>query len=287
MRNFISIALIIIAIQLLLAIFILLRLIPTSDKSSVMETDTPIVNSTYSLPPLQSTPSTEEPYPSQVLNLANWKITLPIGKPKKLSSPLEIRQPDLAAYKIEPWFTVTPDGRAVRFRAPVNAPTTGGTKYARSELREMTHNGQDKASWSATDGTHTMFLDQAITAVPKIKQHIVAGQIHDDNDDIIVIRLEMPNLYVNVHGKNVYTLDSRYKLGKRFTVKFVVNNGQTKVFYNRSINPAYTLTLDYDDAYFKAGAYIQSNCDTEGSAELCHADNYAEVTVYNAIITHL
>lgn len=132
-----------------------------------------------------------------------------------------------------------------------------------------------------------MFLDQAITAVPNIKPQLVAGQIHDDNDDIIVIRLQMPNLYVNVHGKNVYTLDSRYQLGKRFTVKFVVNNGQTKVYYNRSPNPSFTLALDYDDAYFKAGAYTQSNCDTEGSAKICNSDNYGEVTVYNAIITHL
>src|SRR3989344_3324426 len=262
MKHLLSLALIMLVIGLL---------IPKSSK--------PPVNSPSPLPTLQSTPSTERPYPSQVLNLTNWKITLPIGKPKKLSSPLEIRQPDLATYKIDPWFTLTPDDQAVRFRAPVNAPTTGGTKYARSELREMTNNGQDKASWSSTAGTHTLFLDQAITAVPQIKPDIVAGQIHDDNDDIIVIRLELPSLYVNVDGKNVYTLDNRYTLGKRFTVKFVVNNGQTQVYYNRGPNPSYTLSLDYDDAYFKAGAYTQSNCDTEGSAQLCHADNYGEVTV--------
>lgn len=274
MRHLLSIALITVVIGALLIIFIL-------------EKNTSTANSTSPLPTLQPTLSIERPYPSQVLNLTNWKITLPIGKPQKSSSPLEIRQPDLATYKIEPWFTVTPNGQAVHFRAPVNAPTTGGTKYARSELREMTHNGKDKASWSSTEGTHTLFLDQAITAVPKTKPHLVAGQIHDDNDDIIVIRLQMPNLYINVNGKNVHTLDSRYKLGKRFTVKFVVNNGQTKIYYNKGTNPSYTLSLDYDDAYFKAGAYIQSNCDTEGSAELCNPDNYGEVIVYNVITTHL
>lgn len=274
MRHLIGITLIVVVIGVLLTTFILKK-------------NTSTANSASPLPTLQSTSSAEGPYPSQVLNLTNWKITLPIGKPQKPSSPLEIRQPDLATYKIEPWFTVTPDKNAVRFRAPVNAPTTGGTKYARSELREMTNNGKAKASWSATEGTHTMFLDQAITAVPKTKPHLVAGQIHDDNDDIIVVRLQMPNLYINVNGKNVSTLDSRYKLGQRFTVKFVVNNGQTQVYYNRNIKPSYTLSLDYDDAYFKAGAYIQSNCDTEGSAELCNPDNYGEVIVYNVITTHL
>lgn len=286
MKNLLSIGLIIIAIGLLLTIYIVLRMIPTSDKSSVVETDTPTVNSTYPLPTLQSTRSTEEPYPSQVFDLSNWKITLPIGKSKKSSSPLEIRQPDLSSYKIEPWFTVTQDGKGVRFRSPVNAPTTGGSKYARSELREMTNNGKNKASWSATVGSHTMFLDQAITAVPEGKKHVVAGQIHDDNDDIVVIRLEMPNLYINVNGKHVYTLDANYALGKRFTLKFAVGGGQTKIYYNGGIRPAYTLSLDYEDAYFKAGAYTQSNCDTEGSTQLCSADNYGEVIVYKAIVNH-
>ena len=221
-------------------------------------------------------------YPSQVFNLTNWKLTLPIGL---LESPAEIKQPELGTYKIDPWFIVAPDG-GVRFRAPVNGVTTSGSNYPRSELREMTNNGQEKASWSSNSGTHTLFLDQAITAVPKKKKHVVAGQIHDKKDDVIVIRLQYPDLYVNVDGKNVYKLDSSYALGKRFTVQFQVIGNQTKVYYNNSADAVHTLNKDYSGAYFKTGAYTQSNCSKEGFFSPCNDNNYGEVVVYQVIVTH-
>lgn len=217
-----------------------------------------------------------------VLNLTNWKLTLPIGLSE---NPIEIKQPELGTYEIDPWFIVAPDS-GVRFRAPVNGVTTSGSNYPRSELREMTNDGEEKASWSSSSGTHTMFLDQSVTAVPMKKKHVVAGQIHDAKDDIIVIRLEYPDLYVHVDGKNVYKLDSSYVFGKRFTIQFVVNGDQTKVYYNNSTDAVYTLNKDYSDAYFKAGAYIQSNCSKEGSSSSCSENNYGEVVVYQAIITH-
>lgn len=226
------------------------------------------------------------PWPSKVLDLTKWKLTLPVGTEKKANHPLEIWQPQLAKYKLDPWFNLNAQEDGVVFRAPVNAPTTGGTKYARSELREMKDGGKNSASWSSEEGVHSMFLDEAITAIPTAKQHVVAGQIHGSDDDIIVVRLEFPNLYVNVDGENVFTLNSNYKLGERFTVKFVVENGQTKIYYNGSNDPVYTLNLDYTDAYFKAGAYTQSNCNREEATELCKNDNYGEVVIYKAEVKH-
>ncbi len=240
---------------------------------------TPIKSGPTSIPTLTPTPSPAQvlAVSSPVLNfsLLNWKLTLPVGSSK---SPTEIRQPALDTYQIDPWFIVTAEN-AIRFRAPVNGVTTGGSKYPRSELREMTDGGTANAGWSSTKGTHTLFLDEAITHLPKTKPHIVAGQIHDSSDDIMVIRLESSNLYVNVNGKNVYKLDSNYTLGKRFTIKFTINGGKSAVYYNDSASPVYTLNKNYSGAYFKAGAYTQSNCSKEGS-NLCKADNYGEVMIY-------
>ncbi len=219
-------------------------------------------------------------FPSQILDLTNWKLTIPDGSSE---DPTEIKQPVLEKYKLDPWFVVQ-DG-AVRFRAPVNAVTTSGSNYPRSELREMKDSGKTNASWSSTSGTHTMTIDEAILAVPKTKKHVVAGQIHDADDDIVVIRLEFPKLYVNVDGKNVFTLDSNYTLGKKFNVKFVVNNGQNQIFYNGSTDPVYTFTKDYSGAYFKAGAYTQSNCSKEASSD-CNSNNYGEVIINQLKVTH-
>lgn len=240
-----------------------------------------LLNSVVPTPTSTPTP-TQNMYPAQIFDLTNWKITVPSGTNER---PTEIKQPTLATYKLDPWFVVNNEGNGIRFRAPVNAVTTSGSSYPRSELREMTNNGTTNASWSSTKGTHTMYLDQAITAVPRTKKHVVAGQIHDANDDILVIRLELPNLYVNVDGKNLYKLDSNYTLGKRFTVKLAVNNGKTQVYYNDSRDPVYTLKKKYSKSYFKTGAYTQSNCGKEGLL-FCNDSNYGEVVVYNAVVTH-
>lgn len=225
-------------------------------------------------------------HPSQIINLTNWKITLPYGTKDSPDSPLEIKQPQLAVFSISPWFRLNIDGTGIVFRAPVNGITTSGSNYPRSELREMTSNGQERASWSPTKGTHTMIVDEAIIAVPTTKKHIVVAQIHDGSDDVIVIRLDYPKLYINVDGKSAYTLNSNYVLGERFTIKYVVTGGITSVYYNKSSKPVYVLTKKYSEAYFKAGAYTQSNCDTEGKDSLCNENNFGEMVIYNLVVQH-
>jgi len=218
--------------------------------------------------------------PAQVLDLANWKQTLPTGESE---SPMEIKQTSLSTYTSDPYFCVNSAGNGVTFRAPVNGVTTSNSGYPRSELREMKNGGKDMASWSTTSGTHTMFIDQAITSVPKTKKHVVAGQIHDSKDDVIVIRLEYPKLFIDINGETGPTLDPNYTLGKRFTVKFVAANGQIKIYYNGSQTPSYTLSKSTSGCYFKAGAYTQSNCSKESD---CSSGNYGEVIVHDLKVTH-
>lgn len=218
--------------------------------------------------------------PSQILNLTNWKLTLPIGQSEK---PVEIENPKLETYSIDPWFVALEGQGAVRFRASVNGVTTSGSDYPRSELREM-NGDKTKASWSSDEGEHEMFLDQAITAVPKIKKDVVVGQIHDGDKDIIVIRLNYPNLHIRVDGKDVFTLDSDYVLGKKFKIKFAVKDNFTKVYYNGGNEPVFILNKKYDNSYFKAGIYTQSNCSKEKS--YCNNDNFGEVEIYNVNLNH-
>jgi hypothetical protein len=213
-------------------------------------------------------------YPAQVLDLANWKVTLPTGKS---GSPIEFIQPALATCNVDPYFHANATADAVVFRAPVNGVTTSNSGYPRSELREMKNNGADNASWSTTSGTHTMFIDGAITAVPKTKKHIVFGQIHNADDDVIVVRLEYPKLFVDINGKTGPTLDANYTLGKRFTVKFVAESGKISVYYNGSQTASYSMEKSTSGCYFKAGAYTQSNCSKESD---CSSNNFGEVVIY-------
>ncbi|HCR36359.1 MAG: SCE65.33c, polyguluronate lyase [Candidatus Peregrinibacteria bacterium GW2011_GWF2_33_10] len=221
-------------------------------------------------------------YPAQIFDFINWKETLPVGS---LGNPTEIKQPALATYSYDPYFVVNSGCDGVQFRAPVNGVTTSGSSYSRSELREMTNNGTTNASWATDSGVHTMFIDEAITAVPITKRHIVVGQVHNSSDDVIVIRLEYPKLFVDINGTTGPTLDANYTLGKRFTVKFVASNGQINIYYNGSENPVYTLNKIGSGNYFKAGAYTQSNCSKELSGN-CVSANYGEVIIYNVWIAH-
>ncbi|EKE19988.1 MAG: polyguluronate lyase precursor [uncultured bacterium] len=213
-------------------------------------------------------------YPSEILNLSNWKQTLPTGSNKK---PTEIKEIALASFQARPYFLANSSCDGVVFRAPVNGVTTSGSGYPRSELREMTNGGKSLASWSTTSAIHSMYLEQAITAVPKKKKHVVAGQIHDADDDVVVIRLEYPKLFVDINGKAGPTLDPNYTLGKKFSVKFVADKGTINIFYNESASPVFSMKKSGTGNYFKAGAYTQSNCSKETD---CSDNNFGEVVIY-------
>lgn len=218
-------------------------------------------------------------YPAQVLNLTNWELTLPTGPSE---NPDDIYQPALKTFKVDPWFLPTPSCDGVRFRAAVNGVTTSGSSYPRSELREMKNNGQDKAAWSSTSGTHTMVLSQAITRLPSTKPHVVAGQIHDSADDTQVFRLEGGSLWLTNGDEAHYKLiTSSYTLGTRFEAKFVVSGGTIRAYYNGVLQS--TLTKSFSGAYFKAGAYTQARC---ANSSPCSSGNYGEVVVYGVQVSH-
>jgi hypothetical protein len=216
-------------------------------------------------------------YPAQVLNLSNWYEGLPTGPAE---DPTVVKQPQLATFTDSPWFTPTSDCSGVRFRAAVNGVTTSGSSYPRSELREM--NGSSLASWSSTAGTSTMVIDEAITHLPNDKNQIVAGQIHGSSDDISVFRLEGSSLYVTKGDTAEYKLiTSSYQLGTFFEAKFVVSGGKINAYYNGTL--VTTISQSFSGAYFKAGAYVQANCDKSSP---CSTSNYGEVVIKSLTVSH-
>ena len=101
--------------------------------------------------------------PGNLLDLSSWKLQLPVGDPGAVT---EVKQPELRTYVFPPFFQVDGAGRAVIFRAHAGGVTTANSNYPRTELREMTPGGADKAAWSTTAGTHTMTITEAINYLP-------------------------------------------------------------------------------------------------------------------------
>jgi hypothetical protein len=230
--------------------------------------------------PAQAAPApTRCEHPADVLNLRNWKITLPTGEPEQ---PAEILQPELDTFSAEPWFQVTDDCEAVQFRSAVNGVTTGGSSYPRAELREMTKNGTKLAAWDSTKGTHKLVVKEAFMALPNDKPHLVGAQIHDGDDDVTVFRLEGSKLYITSgNTSHHHLITDNYVLGTEFEAKFVVQDGEIDAYYNGELQT--TIAHDADSNYFKAGAYTQANC---GNSAPCASDNYGEVRISRIKVSH-
>lgn len=222
-------------------------------------------------------------YPSDLLNLANWHLTIPEDT-AHAGDPDQIDQPELDTYIHADFFHFNAQKDGVVFRAFADGDTTENSGYPRSELRERTNNGSKLASWSSSSGKHTMFIDQAVTHLPVAKPHIVVGQIHDADDDVIVIRLEGSKLFIDLNGDDGPTLTSSYALGTRFNIKMEVQNNAVNVYYNGSLK--HTYPKSFSGAYFKAGAYVQSSCQgsKKVSGEACSA--YGEAVIYDVWVQH-
>jgi len=236
--------------------------------------DDPAPSSTS--PASRSAPDPGEDLPADVLDLSTWKLTLPVGSDEDDAE--EIKQPDLATFSDDRFFTVTSDGTGVVFRAPAGGATTSGSDYPRSELREMDPGGTSEASWSSAAGTHVMTVEQAITALPRRKAEVVAGQIHDADDDVVMVRLERKRLFVEADGEDIGTLDADYDLGTTFTIEMKANADGIEISYDEST------TVRYDEVgrgyYFKAGCYTQSNSSHDDD------DAHGEVVVYALAVEH-
>lgn len=218
------------------------------------------------------------PVPADLLDLDDWKLTLPVGSP---GSPTEIKQPELRTFELAPYFVVDVARDGVVFQANAGGVTTSNSGYPRSELREMTNGGVDNASWSTSSGVHTMTITEAITHLPVVKPHAVAGQIHDASDDVVMVRLEGQNLFLEGGGTALGTLDPNYVLGARFTVRLEASGGHIRAYYGDLGTPKVDVSRNASGCYFKAGVYTQSNT-SKGDAP----DAYGEVIIYDLVVTH-
>lgn len=231
---------------------------------------------------LLATTAAGEP-PARVLNLSEWKLMLPVSTVRQDRAD-EIQQPQLNSFVDPQWFfaleTDRSDTRGVVFRAHCGGSTSKGSKYPRSELREMREEGRKPAAWATDDGgTHTMRMTVAITATPPIKRHVVCAQIHDADNDVIMIRLEGSKLLVERGSQPDVVLDPDYRLGKSFDLEIQAAQGRVLVSYNKV--PKLDWKISRAGCYFKAGCYTQSNV-SKGDAP----ESFGEVIIYRLAVEH-
>lgn len=220
------------------------------------------------------------PLPSTILDLLRWKLTTPLGEPGR---PTEVRPPGLLRFADARCFFVR--GNAVVFRTWADGATTKGSSFTRSELRELDKDG-DEIAWDNSDGTTRMLIGRcAVTLLPEVDPEAVVAQIHDDIDDVVMIRavgdpddpdadLEVFAEWSKGKGKgSTKELLGTVGRGESFTYTIIADRAGVRV-------QAFGVTrkrtgLVRDELYFKAGCYMQAD---EGVAEV----EYTELELQEA-----
>jgi hypothetical protein len=231
-----------------------------------------------------------------MINLTNWKLTLPIDKAgKNIGTAVEVYK--LAGFNHVPYFEQPIDG-SLLFATPVDGSTTSGSKYPRSELREMA--GTKEAAWTIAKGG-IMSADMAVLEVPKLKNgklgHIVIGQIHGKNDELVRMYYEPETKTVNFHcdisgadGKeHVFKLtdadgkEPSIEIGERFSYRIEAKAKLVTVtvfadgkVYSVKMTPHKKWSTD--KFYFKGGVYSGVN-ETQGTG-------VAKTVFYALDVTH-
>jgi hypothetical protein len=213
-------------------------------------------------------------YPSDVIDLTNWYLTLPTGR---ADDPDDVYPPALTGYAGD-WFRLNETRNGVVFTANAGGVTTSGSSYPRSELREMI--GGELAEWSNETGSHVLDVRQAVMQLPEAKPDVVSAQIHDDEDDVVEIRLEGEHLVAEYDdGDAEATLDPAYVLGTPFDLRITAADRRVRISYNGEEKA--DLPLSGSGWYFKAGSYVQSN-PSRGE----RADAVGTVVIYALRATH-
>ncbi|MDV7188024.1 polysaccharide lyase family 7 protein [Lutibacter sp. TH_r2] len=246
---------------------------------------------------------TAQVVPSDLMvNCNQWKITYPNGEEDKT----------LCGEPNNEYFYVNDTEDAIVFKTPIRSDngTTPNSDNIRSELRERVQDGSVDIYWT-TEGSHMVYVKQAITHLPINKSELVATQIHgnkdDGIDDAMVMRLEDSHLFLSFNGgvlRDDVTIKTNYTLGTIHEVIFLVvegkhycyysedgnlltayNNGNAASYLIKDNGNDYVMDIDYNDSYFKVGNYTQSNADEEGD-DTDDPNNYGEVLVYDFFVEH-
>jgi hypothetical protein len=171
---------------------------------------------------------------------------------------------------------------AVVFRTPADGAHSKGSKYARTEARQMRDTAWTKGAWPSS-GSHSLACDLAIdTSHLSTRKRISAMQIHDGGDDVCQLVYDADQGLGLAHndGDSWEPIDPDYRDGDRFTCTIAAVGDVISVYYDGA------RMLDIPKRgtgwYFKWGCYLQTG---GASTHVEPAGAYGEVVFWSAVTT--
>lgn len=237
-------------------------------------------------PPASSDPSTF----LNINGLGNgtggwWNLGIGFESGHKDISPSQLQD----NYVNNPYYVMNSAGTAAQMQVFMNGgKTSSNTKYPRCEFREYdTGSTSTKASWDGGSGHHVMRYRLKLMHLAPEKCEVVIGQMHDDEDDTLQIRLEAGSasgpytMRLSVNGDEVDDLKSGISLGQEVAVDIDVDDGDLTVKVDGTTQ--YTGSPDWGDGqYFKVGAYVQQNSTDQDNP----SSEYGRVEIRDLFVSH-
>lgn len=187
-------------------------------------------------------PSTPVDQITEKIDLSRWKLTLPDGKEVKVLKE-----------SVPPYFIISDEGILMKAK-PIG--TTPNSKYSRCELRELNVD-KSLASWTVNDQRAMNFNFKAVQK-PEKRPKMVVGQIHDTEDDVIMLVIDFQKrIYEVTHNSIHYgNIVDSFEMDTWYNVTISVKDGKIKVECGeKKLEITPSRTKGY---YFKVGNYLQS-----------------------------
>lgn len=205
--------------------------------------------------------------PAYAIDLTDWKLTLPLDSKGGMSGEAVEIKPLKQDYSHPKYFIR--NGDSITFVAPVDGATTSGSKYARSELREM--KGTERAAWKIKEGgilKSTLYIEEVPVKKDGKPGRIVIGQIHGSSNELCRLYYDNGQIYFYDDKAGSSKKETKFELKNKpiplndefeYEIKVasgeltvtVINDGEAWVAKEK-IGSYWT----NDPLYFKAGVYL-------------------------------
>ncbi len=248
------------------------------------------------------------------IDLSNWKVTLPIGRPD------EVKPPEILAYatneKLAPFmYNDSINGALVFYTYP--GESTTNSSYSRTELRELINPADGgKTNWTFEQGgtiKGTLSMDEISKEDNGDYHRTIIMQIHgrltdqqrdligeDDNNAPPMLKIYWQNGFIRVKTKvlkdlsvsdteilstDAWTDDDGYTFPEevgfeKFTLEVKASSGRMEVILNDQFSKVYDdihiVKWGVFENYFKAGNYLSTR--DEGA--------FSRVKYYDLVVNH-
>lgn len=224
--------------------------------------------------------------PATNFDLSLWKITLPVNSSGQIGgAAVEVKNIG-ATFQKAPYFYTAQDGAMV-FMAPTDGARTSGSKYPRSELREMDASGKE-ISWTVEQGGElhaTLSVNELPVTSAGAKGRIVIGQIHGPDDELCRLYYDDGKLYfyddkatssikeTQFILKSASGQTTNIALNEKFEYSIIADRNNLTVIavHNgveyRAVDPVSSFWPG-KALYFKAGAYVQVSAPGSGAGNV-------------------